>query len=180
MFTTIATDADAGDVVTFSLAGSDADAFEIDGAGAVTFDTPPTFVEGGDNVFIFDLIADDGTATDTQTVNVALLKDSDGDLVPDIADNAIFVANADQRDSNGDGYGNVIDADLNNDRVIDVVDLLIFRGAFGSTGSRGRSRSARRRRLQRRSGAVDVEDLLVFRDLFGEPLGASFVDDLVV
>ena len=145
----------------------------------VTFDTPPTFDEGGDNIFVFDLVADDGTATDTQSVTVTVQQDSDGDLVPDIGDNAIFVANADQRDSNGDGYGNVIDADLNGDRVVDVADLLVFRGAFGATGLVDGT-DPRADADFNGGGVVDVQDLLVFRGLFGEPLGASGIDDLIV
>lgn len=41
--------------------------------------------------------------------------DFDGDGVPDAADNCIVVPNADQRDSDGDGYGNLCDADVDND-----------------------------------------------------------------
>jgi len=107
-----------------------------------------------------------------------LVKDSDGDLVPDDADNAIFVVNPDQRDSNGDGYGNVIDADLTNDGVIDVEDLLIFRRDFGSTGFQDGVDPAADADFDG-NGAVDVDDLLIFRDLFGEPLGASFLDDVI-
>ena len=64
---------------------------------------------------------------------MSVLKDTDGDLVPDIRDNAIFAQNPDQRDSNNDGFGNVIDGDFNGDYKIDIFDLLIFRNAFGST-----------------------------------------------
>ena len=56
--------------------------------------------------------------------------DTDGDGIADGADNCTLVANADQRDSNGDGYGNVCDADLNNDGVVNAVDLGIMRSVF--------------------------------------------------
>jgi len=110
---------------------------------------------------------------------LGLVTDSDGDLVPDNADNAIFVANPDQRDSNGDGYGNVIDADLTNDGVIDVEDLLIFRRDFGSTRFQDGVDAAADADFDG-DGAVDVDDLLTFRELFGQPLGASFVDDQMI
>lgn len=44
--------------------------------------------------------------------------DSDGDGDPDAADNCVNVPNANQRDTDGDGYGNVCDADLNNDGMV--------------------------------------------------------------
>ena len=56
--------------------------------------------------------------------------DTDGDGVPDSGDNCILVSNADQRDSNGDGFGNVCDADLNDDNVVNVIDLGLLRSVF--------------------------------------------------
>lgn len=41
--------------------------------------------------------------------------DSDDDGIPDAFDNCIRVPNSDQRDTNSDGFGNVCDADVNND-----------------------------------------------------------------
>ncbi|MEI4235504.1 hypothetical protein V8324_22090, partial [Roseovarius sp. D22-M7] len=129
---------------------------------------------GDDSILLEGVTVDALDESDFQ----GLVKDSDGDLVPDDADNAIFVSNPDQRDSNGDGYGNVIDADLSNDGVIDVEDLLIFRSDFGSTGFEDGVDPAADADFDG-NGAVDVDDLLMFRDMFGEPLGASFADDLI-
>ncbi len=47
-------------------------------------------------------------------------------------DNAVCVANPDQRDTDNDGIGDVIDADLDNDGIGAVGDVNIFRAAFGS------------------------------------------------
>lgn len=58
--------------------------------------------------------------------------DTDGDGVGDVVDNCTLVANADQRDSNGDGYGNVCDADLDNDGVINANDLGLLKLVFFS------------------------------------------------
>ena len=41
--------------------------------------------------------------------------DRDGDGVPDALDNCIRIPNPDQRDTNGDGFGNVCDADVDGD-----------------------------------------------------------------
>ena len=49
--------------------------------------------------------------------------DSDADGVDDAADNCTLVANADQRDTNGDRYGNACDADLNDDLNVNFADL---------------------------------------------------------
>ena len=56
--------------------------------------------------------------------------DADADGVPDISDNCLERANPDQRDSNGDGYGNACDPDLDNDGVVNVSDLGLMRAVF--------------------------------------------------
>jgi len=44
--------------------------------------------------------------------------DIDGDGVPNASDNCLDLPNANQRDTDGDGYGNLCDADLNNDGIV--------------------------------------------------------------
>ncbi len=63
------------------------------------------------------------------------LLDSDGDGVSDDSDNCIDVANPDQRDTHGDGYGNICDPDLDNDGIVNVLDLGILRNAFFDSGA---------------------------------------------
>lgn len=58
--------------------------------------------------------------------------DGDGDGVADAVDNCTAVANADQRDTNGDGFGNACDADLDNDNVVNFIDLGLLRSVFFS------------------------------------------------
>lgn len=60
--------------------------------------------------------------------------DTDGDGVDDSSDNCSLIANDDQRDTNGDGFGNVCDPDLNNDGIVNVTDLGIFRSVFFASG----------------------------------------------
>ncbi|MEM9057569.1 MAG: alpha/beta hydrolase-fold protein [Pseudomonadota bacterium] len=60
-------------------------------------------------------------------------RDSDADATPDFADNCANVANADQRDSDGDGFGNACDADLNNDCQVNFVDLGAMKAVFFGT-----------------------------------------------
>jgi len=56
--------------------------------------------------------------------------DADSDGVIDSLDNCTEVANPDQTDSNGDGYGNICDADLDNNGVINFLDVSLFSAAF--------------------------------------------------
>ena len=44
--------------------------------------------------------------------------DADGDGVPDASDDCIFVPNPDQRDTDGDGYGNLCDPDFDNNGLV--------------------------------------------------------------
>jgi hypothetical protein len=56
--------------------------------------------------------------------------DMDGDGVMDGYDNCTLVKNANQRDTNGDGYGNICDPDLNNDGLVNFADLAIMKSHF--------------------------------------------------
>ena len=58
------------------------------------------------------------------------LPDADADGVPDATDNCLDVANATQRDSNADGFGNACDADLNDDNVVNIIDLALLKLMF--------------------------------------------------
>ena len=49
--------------------------------------------------------------------------DADGDGVADAIDNCTLVSNADQRDTNGDGYGNACDPDLDNNGIVNFADI---------------------------------------------------------
>ena len=59
----------------------------------------------------------------------------DGDGIGDACDNCTEVVNADQRDTDGDGFGNMCDADLSGDgAVVNVLDYGLFRTAWLTTG----------------------------------------------
>ena len=94
-------------------------------------------------------------------LRVPVETDLDGDGVLDSADNCTEVANTDQRDSNGDGFGNVCDADLNNDGTINVIDLGVLRSVFFSNDADADFNG---------DGVVNVIDLGMIRGMFfGEP-----------
>jgi len=44
--------------------------------------------------------------------------DVDGDGIPNASDNCLYVPNPNQRDTDGDGYGNLCDADLDNNGIV--------------------------------------------------------------
>jgi len=56
--------------------------------------------------------------------------DVDSDGKQDVADNCLLKPNADQRDTDGDGFGNLCDPDLNNDFVVDNSDLNLMKAQF--------------------------------------------------
>lgn len=90
--------------------------------------------------------------------------DIDGDGVQDASDNCQLVGNADQRDSNADGFGNACDADLNNDCIVNVVDLGILRSRFFSDDADADSNG---------DGVVNIIDLGAMRAAFFDAPGPS-------
>ena len=65
----------------------------------------------------------------SKTITIAS-QDSDQDGVSDQADNCLLTSNPDQTDADGDGFGNLCDADFNNDCMVNFTDLSIFGAAF--------------------------------------------------
>ncbi|MEM6638285.1 MAG: thrombospondin type 3 repeat-containing protein [Pseudomonadota bacterium] len=92
--------------------------------------------------------------------------DTDGDGVFDAADNCTLLPNADQRDTNADGYGNVCDADINNDGVVNFVDLGQLRTVFFTNTPDADFNG---------DGVVNFLDLGVMRTRFFQPPGPSGV-----
>jgi probable HAF family extracellular repeat protein len=91
--------------------------------------------------------------------------DGDGDLIPDISDNCILISNPDQLDTDRDGYGNICDADFNNDGIVGPFDLSSFRAAYGKTTYPDQDLNG--------DGVVGPFDLSAFRSYYGKPPGPS-------
>ena len=94
--------------------------------------------------------------------------DSDGDGVNDGCDNCTVIANPVQRDTNGDGYGNFCDADLDNNGIVNTFDLAGFKAAFGTADADADFDG---------NGVVNTFDLVRFKAMFGLPPGPSAVDN---
>ena len=96
--------------------------------------------------------------------------DTDGDGVVDSQDNCTLVANPPpdgetvQRDTNGDGFGNRCDPDLNNDGLVTVIDFLILRGVLNSADEDADLNG---------DGLVTVTDFLILRGFLNQPPGPS-------
>jgi glycosylphosphatidylinositol phospholipase D len=90
--------------------------------------------------------------------------DVDADGVRDSLDNCTQAANADQRDTDGDGFGNACDPDLNGDCNVDFADLGLMRAVFFSPDADADLDG---------SGAVDFNDLGVLKQLFFDPPGPT-------
>ncbi len=99
-----------------------------DYAPTITYVPAPGFL--GDDTFQYAI--DDGTNVGIATVTVHVINDADNDQVDDGLDNCLGLANPDQRDADGDGYGSLCDADFNNDGRVNFADLAIFRSKFAS------------------------------------------------
>ncbi|MEO8223704.1 MAG: galactose oxidase-like domain-containing protein [Gammaproteobacteria bacterium] len=95
---------------------------------------------------------------------VAPVADQDGDGVLDALDNCIQVANADQFDGDGDGYGNSCDGDLNNDGFTNGQDATLFRSRMGSADPAADLNH---------NGFVNAQDTTIFRKLLGRPPGPA-------
>ncbi|MDH3588866.1 MAG: thrombospondin type 3 repeat-containing protein [Gammaproteobacteria bacterium] len=64
------------------------------------------------------------------TIDNLVAGDTDQDGIADDADNCTIIANADQRDTDSDGIGNICDTDLDGNCFTDFADVGIFKLAF--------------------------------------------------
>lgn len=90
--------------------------------------------------------------------------DADGDGVIDQADNCTVVDNADQRDTDADGFGNRCDPDLDQSGIVNFVDLNIMKQVFFSNDADADLDG---------SGTVNFSDLNIMKELFFGPPGPS-------
>ncbi len=99
--------------------------------GSLIPENPLSAFDGEDLAGTWTLNVSDNAGGDTGTLNEWCLipaiadtvVDTDGDGVGDDVDNCTDVANADQRDTNGDGFGNICDPDIDNNGVVNFLDV---------------------------------------------------------
>lgn len=93
--------------------------------------------------------------------------DSDGDGVIDTSDNCTLIANADQRDTNADGYGNACDPDLDNNGVVNFADISLWVPFFNTATAGDADFNG--------DGAANFGDFAIIREFFLQPPGPSGV-----
>jgi len=110
----------------------------------------------------------DGVIDDVFQIVKGSTSDGDGDGAPDAFDNCMDVANASQCDSDQDGYGNLCDADYNNDGVVGISDFNLLRPAIGTS-----SPPSDPVYDHNCDGVVAIPDFNVYRSFFGKVPGPS-------
>ena len=119
---------DLGDLRVDSTAG---------GTAVFNFQAEVDGTPGDTIINVADYLVTGGGETSVAITEI-LVGDTDGDGVFDDVDNCTLVANADQRDTNGDGIGNACDADVTGpgdveDCVVNFLDLAAMKAAFFAT-----------------------------------------------
>ena len=119
----------SGELVTWNLG-------TLAAGATVTVSMPPVVsgnqVDGQLHIIDAAVTTDGGNGNQTlaaETVLIGLFSDGDGDGVATLFDNCTAVANPDQLDTDGDGYGNLCDGDLNNDGNTNTLDLNLYKQA---------------------------------------------------
>jgi len=95
--------------------------------------------------------------------------DSDADGFPDAVDNCKLLTNLSQCDSDGDGFGNHCDADMNNNNTTNAQDYVLFRAQLGQPSVSPTYNYAD----LNCNVAVNSQDYVLFRGLLGSPPGPS-------
>ena len=148
------------------------------GCGGV-FTAAPGTIDNGETVCVrHTSAATHDTATDT-TLTVGGVADTftstttgldtDSDGIPDAGDNCTLIANPTQCDSDGDGFGNHCDGDLNNNGFTNTQDYVLFRAQLGQPSVDPTYNQAD----LNCSGSVNSQDYVLFRGLLGSPPGPS-------
>ena len=93
-----------------------------------------------------------------------LAQSLDGDTIDDSIDNCTQVANEDQRDTDGDGYGNYCDPDLDNNSIVNSVDYNLLKLEFYSSNANADFDGDMQ---------VNFADLGIMKSFLGGPSGPS-------
>ena len=141
VYTVTATDVDADTTLTYSLSGADANLFNINNR-AVTFKTAPNFEapsdNGANNVYNINVIASDGTLTDTEAVAITVTNVSEAPTLDRPSSGNPFVIKGDNNDKKRlevklTGYNSKLNSELGV-FLVDDANGTIDGIAFGAAG----------------------------------------------
>jgi hypothetical protein len=96
--------------------------------------------------------------------------DKDGDGLVDPQDNCLETPNADQTDSDLDGFGNACDADYDGDGTVHAADFIVFGAAYGALASDDRYDPSVDLNAD---DVIDTLDFIVLSRQWGGPPGPS-------
>jgi len=152
-----------GDALSFSKVSGPA-WLNVATSGALS--GSPTAGDVGPNSFVV-LVTDPGGLSGSATLNITVSEpvlDTDNDGMADNLDNCIEVANADQRDTDGDGYGNLCDPDFDGNLVVNAADLANLKTKFFGTDPDADLNG---------DGVVNAADLAILKTMFFKSPGPS-------
>ncbi|NNF15489.1 MAG: hypothetical protein HKN70_02025, partial [Gammaproteobacteria bacterium] len=117
-----------------------------------------------------EIVDPEGTALVSAWINSGLgfgVADSDADQKTDDLDNCSAVANPLQRDTDGDGFGNFCDPDLDNNGVVNFLDVSAWVPFFNTVTSGDADFNG--------DGLANFGDFVFFADYFLQPPGPGSV-----
>lgn len=114
---------------------TDLDAFSAAVAAATALQIPDTWSANPGPVNVAGQLRSEALSLRFSLLDVpcpaaANYTDTDLDNVPDECDNCTLVANPSQCDTDGDGFGNLCDADLNNNGTVNFTDLGLLKSVY--------------------------------------------------
>lgn len=95
---------------------------------------------------------------------IAPLVDTDSDGVADNLDNCKLVANVNQRNTDGDNFGNICDPDFNQNQIVDPLDFNSLKAQLGKASANHDLNG---------NGIVDPMDLNILKTYLGKAPGPS-------
>jgi hypothetical protein len=142
----------------------------LDGGPFATWDGDVTIAGVGVHQLAYRSLDAAGNAepTKVETLEVVAPSDRDGDGLLDYVDNCSAHANADQRDTDGDGFGNRCDADFNGNGTVDSADASLQKAHIGAPATEWPDLDLDG------NGVVNAADQLVLKALFRLPPGPAY------
>lgn len=145
--------------------------YALDGGSFLPFGAPVVVTQPGLHTFSWRSTDVVGNVEDLQSVSLTLVTpvDGDGDAVVDWYDNCLNLPNADQRNGDGDQFGDLCDPDFNGNGRVDSQDGSLLKSRLGSTEPWNAFLDLSG------DGVVDAQDMAIIKVKFGKAPGPAGV-----